>query len=545
MKTREINCLLEFLAHASHCYGENTALQHANDAGRDISFSELQLQAHLGAACLTRLDPVEGKPVLLLMEACPEWAASFFAILAAGKIAVPLVIDMPVEEIAGLAAHAGIETAILGQHARHLTPALKGCRTLYPADLFKGDLRQHNTRVAADDTAVLAFTSGSTRQPRAVELTHANLMSNLNGLRSVRQAGPNDVFLSVLPPAHLFELTVGLLAPLSCGATIVYAGTHMPNRILDYMRDFEITHTLAVPALVESLYLEVLFQLSEAEIIDPSRGRQQVAETARRIQYELSQDTLEKIRLGTRSRFGFSLHTLVVGGAAIENAYSQVLKAIGINLELGYGLTEASPIVSIGLAADCPNESVGKPLPNIDVRIDEGGEILVKGRSVMKRYFKDPSSTHDVLHDGWLRTGDRGKLDSQGFLFIEGRIKEAMVTRSGETIYPDEVECYYAHPMLAESCVAALRGEDGNDVPTLFAIPASDDISDEQLDEVFKGLKRNAPNRYKVPQMIRLNQALPRTATGKVRRRLVAESLEQRNSVLDGHSRRSRGTRDE
>jgi long-chain acyl-CoA synthetase len=170
-------------------------------------------------------------------------------------------------------------------------------------------------------------------------------------------------------------------------------------------------------------------------------------------------------------------------------------------------------------------------LESLQIQIAAQGEILVKGPSIMKGYFKDPQATRDALRDGWLQTGDRGRLDEAGFLFVEGRIKEAMVTGSGETIYPEDIEPWYEDPVFAEVCVAALPGPDGNDLPTLFAVPADEAVTGEQLEDVFKGLKASAPDRLKAHQCIRLDRPLPRTATGKVLRRLVAAAYQERKTT--------------
>lgn len=141
----------------------------------------------------------------------------------------------------------------------------------------------------------------------------------------------------------------------------------------------------------------------------------------------------------------------------------------------------------------------------------------------MRGYFKDPAASAAVLKDGWLRTGDRGRLDDDGFLFVTGRIKEAMVTASGETIYPDEVESHYAHPLFAELCVAPVSAPDGNDIPVLFVVSESADLLDDRLQDAFSDLRASAPARLRVSRMVRLQNPLPRTLSGKIRRRLVAQ----------------------
>ena len=191
----------------------------------------------------------------------------------------------------------------------------------------------------------------------------------------------------------------------------------------------------------------------------------------------------------------------------------------------------ASPIVSAGLASECPPGSAGRALPGVEVRIGNDREILLRGPNVMHGYYRDAGSTAAMLEGGWLHTGDHGRLDADGFLFVTGRIKEALVTAAGETLYPEEVEPYYASPLCAEHCVAGLPGPHGNDVPTLFVVPAAPDVDEQDLRRAFDDLRAGAPPRFRVAAMVRLAGSLPRTALGKVRRRFLVQQIQTRGDL--------------
>jgi long-chain acyl-CoA synthetase len=231
---------------------------------------------------------------------------------------------------------------------------------------------------------------------------------------------------------------------------------------------------------------------------------------------------MQQIRAGVRDRLGDSFRSFIVGGAAVDPDLIDLLDLIGIRTEIGYGLTEASPIVTFGSGRECPRGSVGRPLPGVDVKVDDNGEVLVRGPNVMKGYHKNAKANRVAFDDGWLRTGDIGRLDESGFLFIIGRLKEAIVTAAGETIYPAEIEPYYASPLFAEHCVAGLRDREGNDIPVLFVVPSSSDTTAAKLESVFKDLRAAAPATFRVERMVLLDAALPRTATGTVRCRFLA-----------------------
>jgi len=321
--------------------------------------------------------------------------------------------------------------------------------------------------------------------------------------------------LSMLPLAHLFELTGGLLAPLACGARIVYERSPLPNRIICSIRDEGITHALAVPGLVECLIDEVRSEWVDGAIGDEKTGGKALVEAKAGVTESGEKSDLAR---SIRAVIGPSFHTLIVGGASLGTDLVEILKNVGIQIEVGYGLTEASPIVSLGLMNEDPVGSVGRPLPGVVVRISREGEILVRGDNVMRGYFQDPEATREVLVDGWLRTGDRGLFDEEGFLFLTGRLKDAIVTSSGETLEPQEMETHYRHSRFAEICIAGIREADGNDLPVLFVFPADEAMTDEECREAFRSLRTAAPSRLRASRVVRLSQPLPRTPTGKVRR---------------------------
>jgi long-chain acyl-CoA synthetase len=521
--------LPDLVRRSAERYPDAVALAPVPGSPDGWSYAQLQALMQRGAAHLRSRDLSAGDRVLLFLEPCAAWPVAFFAILEAGLVVVPLPAEIPLATAAGVAAFAGARLALLGSRTRGLA-AGSGLRCLTVDELLRADPGTPVSAVESlPDLALLAFTSGSTSQPRAVELTHANLLANLQALLHTRQAGPGDALLSMLPPAHLFELMVGLLAPLACGARVVYAPALLPNRILAALREQWITHALSVPALLQILYDEVVAELVDAGVLDPAQRDLSLKETARRLRHELNEEDRQRLRISIRERIGTTFQTLVVGGAALDPAWADIALDVGLRLEVGYGLTEASPIVSLGLAAESPPGSVGRPLPGVEVRIAPDHEILVRGLNVMRGYHGDPEGTAAALRDGWLHTGDHGHLDPDGFLFITGRLKETLKTASGETLYPEELEPSYASPLFAELCVTGLPDPEGNDVPALFVVPASPDVGEAELRRAFEDLRAAAPARLRVARLIVWPGPLPRTPLGKIRRRSLAEEWQKRS----------------
>lgn len=530
MNDDESTSLPDLVRRGAAKFGATRALETTGPGAETLTYNELDETMRRGAARLRADGLQNGDRVLLALEPRPAWASAFFAILDAGLIAVPVPPDMPEAGVSAVARAAGIRASVTSTRTGHLTEHLDDTLRLDIDDLSAAAVEARPaTPGPPAELALLAFTSGSTQRPRAVELTHRSVVANLTALLSVRDGSPGDAMLAMLPLAHMFGLVVGLLAPLACGARVVFASSVLPNRLSAALAEQRITHALAVPALLAALYGDILDQLISIGAVDGEERHRSPREIVQQLSL-MDTESRDELRSAIRGRIGDSFHTMVVGGAAADPALTMLLGAAGVRLEIGYGLTEASPVVSLGLAGQCPPGSVGRPLPGVTVRIDERGEILVRGPNVMRGYLGDAAATAAALSDGWLHTGDRGALDDDGFLFITGRIKEAMVTAAGGTIYPEEIEPCYASLLFAEWCVAGLSGPDGNDLPTLFVVPASEDTADAEIEETCATLRADAPARLRVHRVVIARQGLPRTATGKIRRRLLAERFASEDS---------------
>ena len=485
------------------------------DSRRVLSYQALWERVEMGAKQLGG-----GGTIALYASPGPDWIVALFAALAAGRCVFPVSHKESSEFLQTSFVHAGVEQVICSSTLCDKSPVHKTVEIeTLGLNKYSGTLPE----ISPDYRALISFTSGSTQEPKAVLLSHNNIVANIRGLIEVQQVTSDDVFLSILPPSHLFELVVGNLAPMVLGASIHFTATPLPNRIIQALRKQGVTYLLLVPALLEMLASELIDILIDDHILpDELRGLslEVIAESS------LTQSAV--IVSAIRNIIGPGLHSIVVGGAALDPRWQQVLSALGIELYLGYGMTEASPILTCSKATDCPPGSVGKALPNIELRLNDRSEILASGPNIMQGYIGGPAWL-----EAWFNTGDIGRIDEAGNVFIEGRSKEAMVSANGETIFPDEMEAYYQHLDFIDSCVVPLSSNDGNDIPTLVIYSHLDHA---EVKKIINEMAGNAPERLRTRNYILSGHPLPRTELGKIQRRKLAamfkeQSNEKRNDA--------------
>jgi long-chain acyl-CoA synthetase len=293
--------------------------------------------------------------------------------------------------------------------------------------------------------AVILYTSGTTGNPKGVVLTHGNLLANLEQVLRVLYINEGDRFFSVLPLHHSFEATCGFLFPMTEGAMITFPRSLKSKELLEDLKDTRPTVFLVVPLLLEKLHQGLMKNLQKASPV--RRGVFHGLKTLARacdllLKGSVSRGLLHRVR----AAMGLDrLRYLVSGGAALPRNLSKEYEMLGFPIMQGYGLTEAAPVISVNLPNKCRNESTGPPLPGIEAKIinpdqDGIGEIAVKGSNVMQGYYRNEEATREVLRDGWLYTGDLGRIDGEGFLYVTGRKKSLIVTRGGKNISPEEIE---------------------------------------------------------------------------------------------------------
>ena len=381
--------------------------------------------------------------------------------------------------------------------------------------------------VGRDHLATLVYTSGTTGWPKGVELTHGNLLANLEGILETLDLRPGDRFLSFLPLAHIFERTAGHLLPYLCGAEIAYArGIHTVASDLLTARP---TVMLSVPRLFQLFFDRAQGQRARSRIQDGLLALA-VGDKGPRAPEPLRRLARLLVRRRFRSRMGGRIRLLVSGGAALAPEVARFFAGVGVPILEGYGQTETAPVVSVNPPGALRIGTVGKPLPNVEVRIGEEGEVLVRGPNIMRGYWNRPEDTALTLDGEWLRTGDIGELNGEGYLRITDRKKEMLVTSGGKNIPPQPIELRLTAQPLIEQAVVL-----GDRQPYLAALIVPDwDMVRREL-----GLPGDQPPDPQTPEAQRLvRAAVQRALTDlpsweQVRRfRLLPAPFTQENGEL-------------
>ncbi len=527
--------------------------------------------ALVGAAQL-RQRGAAGARVMIMSENRPEWGIAYFAILQAGSAAVPLDKELSAAEVANLAkvstaaalimstrvaerlcADLGLALptddaalAVLGQHL-----AAQGVATPLVAfdELFTEPAVSPGAAAPAiksDSVASLIFTSGTTGVPKGVMLSHKNLTSMVAKLAGTFQLYKHDVLLSVLPLHHTFEFSAGFLMPLMHGASITYLEEIDADNLSAALEDAGITGMIGVPALWQLLERKIYKNISDKGIL-LERAFEAVVDGNRSLRDKLGASLGKVAFYPVHKKLGRRMRLLISGGSALPPETMKTFRGLGFNLYEGYGMTEAAPVLTVTRPGDelIPG-SVGRALPGVDVRIDNPdasgiGEVVAKGPNVMIGYFENPGATAETIKDGWLHTGDLGRIDADGNLFIVGRKKEMILGPSGENVYPDELEELYGDsPWVKEISVVGLPAGDGAETVAALVVPDYEHGSKDRegvRDEVREHLKKVGKQLplYKRLKVVHLwDFDLPKTSTRKIKRKEVIRELERLEKAAKG-----------
>ena len=392
-----------------------------------------------------------------------------------------------------------------------------------------GNKKFDKIEVDPDELKILLFTSGTTGNAKGVCLSQRNICSNILSIYGIVKVKRSDLFFSILPLHHTYECTIGFLLPIYSGASICYC--EGLRYISNNMVEFHPSVVLCVPLLLESIYKKVMKNLKKSL---PEKYTKDEKNMIEKLPFFVKVLVKNKVK----NSLGGRLRVFIVGAAPVNPEIADTLEKLGLNSLQGYGLTECAPLVAGNTDFYKRNDSAGLPIPNVEYKIEnpdsEGvGEIIVKGPNVMLGYYQMPEETEKILKDGWFHTGDLGKIDENGFLYITGRCKSVIVTKNGKNIYPEEIEYYLNDcPLISEALVQGIKRENDDETyvnaqifPNKEAIteylkgtvPTKEEIK-KVIADVVANVNSKIPNYKHIKNFVIRDKEFEKTTTQKIKR---------------------------
>lgn len=466
------------------------------------TYTDLKMDSECFSAALQSLGEVKSH-IAILGTTSYEWVVSYMGIVNSGSVAVPLDAQLSAAELCDLLNRAEVTTLVYdeskaqaAEEAKKACPGLKHVISMSGESAVEGALPfrkllgeqkpGYDYVPQPEELATIMFTSGTTGKSKGVMLTHRNLAENATCLDMKIESG--TVIMSVLPIHHAYCLSMDILKALSLGSVICINDSLL--RVAKNIKLFEPNMILMVPLMIETLAKK----LEEAAWMPAALVKAKV--------------------------FGKQFHTICSGGAYLNPAYIATFKKYGITILQGYGMTECAPVISTNLSWNNKEGSVGKLMPNCEAKtVNE--ELWVKGSSVMQGYYHMPEETAEALEDGWLKTGDLGYVDEDGFVFLTGRKKNLIITPNGENISPEEIENKLGENRLVQEVL--VRDSDGVIEAEIFPdyeYATKKKIKDMQgaLQEIIDAYNKNAPLYKRVFKLKIREVEFEKNTTKKIKR---------------------------
>jgi long-chain acyl-CoA synthetase len=562
--------LLELFETSTKRHATRVAMRIERDGRKEqYTYADLRELATRAAGFLAAKGIKPGSRVMLVSHNAPEWGMSYFGVLKAGASCIPVDPESSTEEIVNFARAGEASGIIISRKMTEEHPHLRqrlseeGIASqiwtfdevfaLPDEETEDERLALLPSRVTAQSLASLIFTSGTTGRPKGVMLSHRNLTSMVSMLSSVFDMSTKDGVLSVLPLHHTFEFSTGFLTPLSRGAQITYLPDLTGDALAKAIKNGHVTGMVGVPALWELLHRRIKNKLYErSDLIGKTADGLIKANAWLRDKTPLNLGPL--VFYPIHEGLGGRIRYFISGGSALSEKIQKDFQGLGFTILEGYGLTEASPVLTVTRPDKLLTGSVGRPLPGVEVRIADPdasgvGEVIARGPNVMLGYYSDEAATRSALVERWLYTGDLGKLDDDGNLFLVGRSKEIIVDTNGKNVYPDELEEIYSNsPYIKELSIVGLADGIGEKVACLvvaddgYDIALSRDELRRRVEEHFRDVSASLPYYKRVKVLQFTEDELPRTATRKVKRSEIVAILQALESSEKSESAAERAT---
>jgi long-chain acyl-CoA synthetase len=519
-----------------------------------LTYSDFKEIALPLARALEDADFDSGDRAAIIMTNQSKWLISAYAIFYCGGVLVPLDYKLTAAEHLQLLAHSKAKVLVVEYHlwlamtqaadfqkiATKIVLVTEAPLGAELAGAFRWEdfkrkgLPDFVTR-QKDDVACIVYSSGTGGRPKGCVLTHENYLEQCRALTAWYPFWPGARYLSILPTNHAIDFMVGFIGPFVCGACVVHLRTLRPEFVRNAFVKYRITYVALVPMLVKNLErglrakFEELPSWKRAFLNAMIRANKLL--TRGRPKVKLSRMLLPSVHRA----FGGELLALITGGAFMEPSAMQFFYDLGIPVVNGYGLTEAGTALTLNDLKPFRADTVGKPLPGVELRIlnpdDEGvGEVAVRSKTVMSHYLDDPELTLETIVDGWLVTGDLGRFDRGGHLQLFGRKKNMIVTEGGKNIYPEDVETVFDGLPVKEYGVFAAnyvwpKKELGGERLVLILRLEQNQSFDSKLLEEISARNRRLPDFKRVSGYLVWEKDFPRTASMKIKRQLLGEEI--------------------
>jgi long-chain acyl-CoA synthetase len=521
--------------------------QFLEGAWRDISAREIAAYAARWQAFMRSEGLVRGDRVALCLKNGIHWVAADQAALGLGLVVVPLYAEDNPENVAWCLQNSGAKL-LVAESSRMATALAQSHEALggklprvlcLTADNGSADAtveaalpkRAGDLEVVSledDALATICYTSGTSGKPKGVMLTHGNILANVGACDRLNLARRDDLFLSLLPLSHMFERTGGYYLPLFLGAKVAYARS--VSQLAEDLASERPTIMFAVPRVFEKFAARV----QEALAKSPAKRRlfaMVVAAGARSVRGEAG--LMDRVVLAlfhgkvagpVLGRLGGRMRLAVLGGAPLDPSIAWMFLGLGLQVLQGYGMTEASPVISVNRPEDNVPESVGAPLGNVEVKVAVNGELLAKGPSVMKGYWNNPEASAKSLEGGWLHTGDLAEI-RDGRIFIRGRLKDVLVLSNGEKLPPQDVELAILSDPIFEQGMLVGEGR-----PFLTLVTVTQETDEKSLIQRANERLRAFPRHIRVRRVVASRESWTvdnglLTPTLKVRREKVQKQF--------------------
>lgn len=491
-----VNTMKDIINYAAETYTSQSAFRYKmRKLIMSKTYEDLKRDCESVSSVLAHMD-MTGKHVAVIGPTSYEWVISYFGVVNSGGVVVPVDVQLSAEEVCDLMDRADVSLLIYDDLRADVAELAKSaCPKLSQTISMQSELPKllteqggpFSVEIDPDKLCAILFTSGTTGKSKGVMLTHRNLTDNAVCLDMKIPAG--TVSMTLLPIHHAYCFTMDILKGLYIGMTICINDSIM--HVSKNMKLFKPEIILLVPMVIQSVYSK----LQDAGSLIPKK-------------------------LAAKVAFGGNLHTICSGGAYLDPMYVEKLEEYGITVLQGYGMTECSPVISTNLAWNKKNASVGKLIPNCEAKVVEE-EIWVRGSSVMMGYYNMPAETADTLEDGWLKTGDLGYVDEDGFVFITGRKKNLIILSNGENVSPEEMEnMLEKNPLVKEVIISAQEAGIQAEIFPDLDYAKKKHIKDvqESLQQVLDEYNKKMPLYKKIVQLKVRDAEFDKTPSKKIKR---------------------------